>query len=123
MRLTAQNQSPSLPFALATRSSFRRKPRRRNLRRPLEQIRRRGACAGLSSVPDITSHEITADDKYLVMGSDGVFDVLTNRTIAKITGKMNAAAPKVCNELIKELRKRPGTDDVTLLVVQLHAAA
>ena len=45
------------------------------------------------------------------MGSDGVFDVLTNRTIAKITGKMNAAAPKVCNELIKELRKRPGTDE------------
>lgn len=78
---------------------------------------------GLSSKPDISSHQITADDKYLVLGSDGVFDVLTNKTIAKITGKMSAGAGKVCNELVKELKKRPGTDDVTLLVIQLHASA
>ena len=48
--------------------------------------------------------------------------MLTNKAIARIAGKMSGAAGKVCNELIKELRKRPGTDDVTLIVVQLHAA-
>ncbi|KAL3906317.1 MAG: hypothetical protein SGPRY_010597 [Prymnesium sp.] len=74
---------------------------------------------GLSSIPEISTFEISAEDKYLIMGSDGVFDVLTNRTIAKIAGKMSSAAGKVSNELVKELRKRPGTDDVTLLVIQL----
>jgi len=74
---------------------------------------------GLSATPDISAHEISADDKYLIMGSDGLFDVLSNKTIARIAGKMSSGAVKVCNELVKELRKRPGTDDVTLLVVQL----
>lgn len=74
---------------------------------------------GLIAEPEVSEHELTADDKYLIMGSDGVFDVLTNKTISKIAGKMSSGAGKVCNELVKELRKRPGTDDVTLLVVQL----
>lgn len=76
---------------------------------------------GLSAEPDIFEMEITAEDKYLILGSDGVFDVLSNKKIAQIVCKMSANAQKVVNELIKELRKKPGTDDVTLLVVQLHA--
>ena len=49
--------------------------------------------------------------------------MLSNKRIGQIACKMNANAQKVANELIKELRKRPGTDDVTLAVVQLHASA
>ena len=75
----------------------------------------------MSSNPEILEVEITSEEKYLILGSDGVFDVLTNKRIAQIACKMNANAQKVANELIKELRKKPGTDDVTLLVVQLHA--
>ena len=31
---------------------------------------------------------------------------------------MNSNAQKVCNELVKEVKKRPGQDDITLMVVQ-----
>ena len=63
---------------------------------------------------------MTAADKYLVLGSDGLFDVLPNKAIARLVGKMASSAQKVCNELVRELKKRPGQDDVTLMVVQFR---
>ena len=51
---------------------------------------------------------MTPDVKYLVMGSDGLFDVLPNKSIARLVGRMNSSAQKVCNELVKEVKKRPG---------------
>ena len=47
--------------------------------------------------------------------------MLANKTLARLVGKMGSNAQKVCNELVKELKKKPGQDDVTLMVVQLHA--
>jgi serine/threonine protein phosphatase PrpC len=55
-----------------------------------------------------------------VLGSDGLFDVLQNKAIARIACKMNSNAQKVCNELQKELRKKPTGDDCTMVV--LHFA-
>ena len=54
-------------------------------------------------------------------GSDGLFDVLSNKSIAKVACKMNSNAQKVCNELQKELRKKPTGDDCTMLVVAMSA--
>ena len=34
---------------------------------------------------------------------------------------MNSGAQRVCNEIAKEVRKKTGQDDVTIIVVQLHA--
>ena len=73
---------------------------------------------GLSCEPEITEYEVTADDKYLVLGSDGLFDVLSNKTIARLICRMASSAQKACNELVKELKKRPGMDDVTIVVLQ-----
>ena len=50
---------------------------------------------GLSAVPEVTEVELTEDDKYLVIGSDGVFDALSNKAIAKIVCKMTGTAQKV----------------------------
>ena len=58
-----------------------------------------------------------------MVGSDGLFDVLSNKAIARVACKMSSAAQKVCNELQKELRKKPTGDDCTMLVVQLTAAS
>ena len=57
--------------------------------------------------------------RYLVIGSDGLYDVLKNATIARIGCRMTSSAQKLCNELQKELRKKPTADDTTILVVQL----
>jgi len=74
---------------------------------------------GLIAEPEITEIELGPDDKYLIFGSDGLFDVLSNKAIAKIGCKMNSAAQKVCNELVKEFRKKPSSDDCSIIVVQL----
>ena len=74
---------------------------------------------GLTADPEVFEYEVMPDDRYIVMGSDGLFDVLTNKTIARIAGKMSSSAQKVCNELQKELRKKPTGDDTTMIVVQL----
>ena len=58
--------------------------------------------------------------RYLVLGSDGLFDVLANKAIARVACKMTSSAQKVCNELQKELRKKPTGDDCTMLVVALE---
>jgi len=50
----------------------------------------------LSSTPVLSSFEIDPEKhKYLVLGSDGVFDVLKNATIAKLIGRMHSGAQKV----------------------------
>jgi len=56
----------------------------------------------------------------MVLGSDGLFDVLPNKTISRVVGKMGSSAQKVCNELVKEVKKRLGQDDITLMVVQFR---
>ena len=78
---------------------------------------------GLSAVPEIAEVEITAEDKYLVIGSDGIFDVLPNKALGRIASKMNSSAQKVCNEIQKELKKKPTSDDTTMIVIQLHAGS
>ena len=54
-----------------------------------------------------------------MVGSDGLFDVLSNKAIARVAAKMNSSAQKVCNELQKELRKKPTGDDCTMVVVSV----
>ncbi len=58
-----------------------------------------------------------------MLGSDGLFDVLANKQIARIACKMTSSAQKVCNELQKELRKKPTGDDCTMLVVALNTTS
>ena len=57
--------------------------------------------------------------QYLVLGSDGFFDVLSNKMIGRIACRMNSSAQKVCNALVAEARKKLSTDDTTVVVVQL----
>lgn len=75
---------------------------------------------GLIATPEAREVEVTPDVKYLVLGSDGLFDVLPNKTISRLVGKMSSSAQKVCNELVKEVKKRPGQDDITLMVIQFR---
>lgn len=63
-------------------------------------------------------YELRPEDRYLVIGSDGVFDVLSNRAVAKIVS--HAKQPgRACNELMRELHKRGTLDDATVIVALL----
>mmetsp|Transcript_37201 Transcript_37201/g.116463 ORF Transcript_37201/g.116463 Transcript_37201/m.116463 type:complete len:379 (-) Transcript_37201:37-1173(-) len=74
----------------------------------------------LSSLPACASFSVLPTHKYLVLGSDGLFDVLQNRTIARLIGRLNSGAQRACNELVKEIKKRPGTDDTTVIVIHFE---
>ena len=39
---------------------------------------------GVSSVPEVKSFLVGVDDKFVVIGSDGVFEFLTNEDIARL---------------------------------------
>lgn len=39
---------------------------------------------GVISTPEIIGHTITSHDKYLVLGSDGLFEWLSNQHVAKM---------------------------------------
>jgi serine/threonine protein phosphatase PrpC len=81
---------------------------------------------GVISEPEILEYSINPDDKFIVLGSDGIFDFIKNEEIVKITvpywmrGDVNGA----CNALAKEARKRwikeeEVIDDITCIVIFL----
>ncbi len=70
--------------------------------------------------PDIETRLLTEDDDYLVLASDGVWDVLSNEDVAKIvragvTRGFLHVAKQLCGEAILS----GSSDNVTALVVDL----
>lgn len=43
-----------------------------------------GRMCGLTSEPEVIVHQISCDDKAIIVGSDGVFEYQTNEEIAQI---------------------------------------
>jgi serine/threonine protein phosphatase PrpC len=39
---------------------------------------------GVSSIPEVKSFLVGVDDKFIIIGSDGVFEFLTNEDLARI---------------------------------------
>lgn len=75
----------------------------------------------ITSLPEVKSKTIDASDEYLVIASDGLWDVMENEDVAKFL--MDAArttdflqlAKLVANEAIR----RGTTDNITVLVVDI----
>lgn len=71
--------------------------------------------------PEITEKEITKDDEYLVLASDGLWDVLRNDEVGKLV--YNAANKDFLNCakcLCSEALIAGSTDNITALVVDLR---
>lgn len=73
--------------------------------------------------PEITVFDITQEDDFMVMGTDGLWDVLTEDEVKKIvvqaTHKHTEANRMkfACAELIRVAGQRGSTDNVTVVVV------
>jgi serine/threonine protein phosphatase PrpC len=81
---------------------------------------------GVISDPEILEYSITSDDRFIVMGSDGIFDFIKNEEIVKITVPywLRGDVQGACNALAKEARHRwqreeEVIDDITCVVVFL----
>ncbi|TMW66074.1 hypothetical protein Poli38472_003839 [Pythium oligandrum] len=77
----------------------------------------------ITAEPEIMTHKITDDDRYLIMASDGLWDVLSSKGAAKLASK-HPDAQRAANALLKEdddempalvlcgRRSRVGSDDL-----------
>lgn len=57
-------------------------------------------------------------DRFLVLGSDGLFDVLTPKQVAKICAAAKNPQ-KAANDLMREATRKGSDDDTTVIVASL----
>ncbi|XP_029122111.1 protein kinase and PP2C-like domain-containing protein isoform X2 [Elaeis guineensis] len=70
--------------------------------------------------PEITETSLTADDEFLVMASDGLWDVLSNEDVISII-KDTVKEPAMCSKrLATEAVERGSKDNITVIVVFLR---
>lgn len=81
-------------------------------------------AVGVTSKPQVTSTLVGIDDKFVVIGSDGVWEFLTNQQIAEIVFpfyKQNQPET-AANEIVKQAYKKwrleeEVVDDITAVVI------
>lgn len=76
---------------------------------------------GCTAQPEVTHTSLRPGDTYLVLGSDGVWDVLTNQQVCDIACSCptpEAACQKVLEASLLEWEERLAADNVTVLVVK-----
>lgn len=83
-------------------------------------LKTRSKCAGLLATPDITRAEITAEAEFLLVASDGVWEVMTTEEACKRVRRSLRAAgnPKQAAEaLAKEALAKESSDNIGVVVV------
>lgn len=73
----------------------------------------------ISCEPEIIEKELNNDDEYLVLASDGIWDVLSNEQVAKFVYKKGQEFANVGKELCKEALLSGSQDNITALVIDL----
>ena len=73
----------------------------------------------VSAQPDFVSCTVTDDDTYMVMASDGLWDVMENDEVGRICAKIQNSQ-KAAEYLTKEAFKRGSADNICVLVVDLR---
>jgi serine/threonine protein phosphatase PrpC len=83
---------------------------------------------GVICDPEILEYDITEDDKFLVIGSDGIFEFLANEDVVRIVVPFwkTSDTQGACDALVKEakttwLQEEDVIDDITCVVVFLNA--
>ena len=84
------------------------------------------AKVGVNAIPELGEIELTSNDKYIVLASDGVWEFLKNIDVAKIIfpfyQKKNAEGAAEClvREAFKKWKKEEDSiDDITCIVIFL----
>lgn len=83
-----------------------------------------GDTIGIIAEPEVITTELTSRDEILVLGSDGVFDFLTNQMVIDLCAEC-ADPLEACEKVVKAsydqwLENDERTDDITLIVCFLE---
>eukprot|EP00736_Rhodelphis_marinus_P010747 Rmarinus@m.13799 len=81
---------------------------------------------GVTSEPEVVRHRVGGNDRFIVLGSDGVFDHLSNDQVMEIVAR-NPDPKKASDVIVQQARKQwqrvngPGgyVDDITAVVMKL----
>ncbi|WOL17252.1 putative protein phosphatase 2C 27 [Canna indica] len=80
----------------------------------------KGSACPLSAEPDLREASLTNEDEFLIMGCDGLWDVMSSQCAVTIVRKelMVHNDPERCSqELVREALKRDSRDNLTVVVV------
>lgn len=80
----------------------------------------KGSACPLSAEPELQEIFLTEDDEFLIMGCDGLWDVMSNQGAVTMARKelMIHNDPQRCSrELVREALKRNSCDNLTVIVV------
>lgn len=72
----------------------------------------------ITSEPEIKTHLITPDDRYLIMATDGLWDVMSNSAAAKMAAKC-PDAQSAADAILKYALDHRTEDNTTVLVADL----
>lgn len=78
---------------------------------------------GVTSLPDHSVHELTPEDKFIILASDGVWEFITSKEAVELVAQFDTAED-ACKQLVEEAYQRWLTeedgvvDDITAVVVK-----
>ena len=73
---------------------------------------------GLLSFPHVSKIEITEDDHYVIMASDGVWDVLEDLEIYRLS-ICNDNSMEICTKIIEDSLEKGSKDNLSCFVIKL----
>lgn len=90
----------------------------------LEGMKEVGDPGGpLSAEPELKMMTLTKDDEFLIIGSDGIWDVFSNQNAVDFARKRLQEHNDVklcCKEIVEEAVRRGATDNLTAVLVSFH---
>jgi len=76
--------------------------------------------SGLIAVPSVTKHELTVDDSFLLVASDGFWDVITpEEAHLFVVNTIHMDNITICQLLMEVTKRRKSLDNITILLVKL----
>lgn len=75
--------------------------------------------------PDVTVHRITEHDRYVVLGTDGVWDQISSQEAVGMAAQYGADTKAASNAIAREAKRRwelsgPIRDDITAVVMHIQ---
>ncbi|XP_017633358.2 LOW QUALITY PROTEIN: probable protein phosphatase 2C 27 [Gossypium arboreum] len=89
----------------------------------IEGMKETGERIPLSAEPELKMITLTKEDEFLIIGSDGIWDVFTSQNAIDFTRRRLQEHNDVklcCKEIVEEAIKRGATDNLTVVVVCFH---
>lgn len=90
----------------------------------LEGMKEMGERGGpLSAEPELKLMTLTKDDEFLIIGSDGIWDVFSNQNAVDFARRRLQEHNDVrmcCKQMVEEANKRVATDNLTVVMVSFH---